>query len=382
MAHVAETRTTFDDMLKYGYEDIIVQSTKEQSALMSKIETITPTKHFGGKSITFAVLYNSQGSVGSKAEGDNLPVNLPGNFDNAVVPIYYHYFGISVTGQTILTSQNRLDAFAEAWTLETQIKTRAFRQHINRQLCADGNAILAQQDGAVAGQVITVDNASGWSGFRSSPVNGARHLTANQYIQVRDSSGTVEDAGLKITSVSTVGSLPSMSIDGSSNPEWNSIVKRGSTAGTAEAITALRLMEAIAEVQMVGGGKIDYIFTSPGVALALGQLADENNQIINAKQVELGYPSFAIMGVPVFQDPYLPDEIFLVDARALGMYQPAAPGWWDPKGTGQFISQVKGASAAKDQLEAYWFWYMTLGIKNRKWCGKIEDITVNANFKI
>ena len=92
MANVADTRSTYDKMLKYVYEDAIIQATREQSALLQKLETFTPKAHFGGKSITFPVLYNSQGSVGSAAEGDALPASLPGNFDNAVIPISYHYF--------------------------------------------------------------------------------------------------------------------------------------------------------------------------------------------------------------------------------------------------------------------------------------------------
>lgn len=435
MAHVMETRATYDDMLKYGYEDIVVTATKEQSALMQRLETITDTKHFGGKSITFGVLYNHQGGVSSAGEGDPLPASLPGNFDNAVIPIDYHYFSIAVSGQVILTSQNPQDAFAQAWTQATQIRTRGFRQMMNREFCGDGLAILAQVDGAVAGQVITVDNASGWSGFNSSDVNGARHFTKNQYIQVRDSAGAAEDAGLKISSVSTVGAFPStsakltvvgtitsvadgsyiyqamsstasndayghespglklliddgtvasvvQSIDGTTNPEWNSIVKYGSSSGTAEAVTPLRLMELISEVQMIGGGKIDYAFTSPAVALALGQIADENDQIVNAKTVELGYPSFTIQGVPVFQDPYMADEIYFVDKRALAMYQPTPPGWIDPKGDGSYISQVTGTGVTYHQMQATWYWFVTLGIRNRKWCGKMVDITVNHNWKL
>ncbi len=436
MAGVPETRSTFDDMLKYVYEDAIIQATREQSALMMKLETITPKAHFGGKSITFPVLYNSQGSVGSAAETDSLPASLPGNFDNAVIPITYHYFGCTVTGQTIGTSQTSQDAFANAWTLETQIKVRAFRQMINRQLCGDGKGILAQQDGAVNGQAITVDNAGGWSGYKASHVNGAQFLSPNMYIQVRDSGGTVEDAGLKISGITTPGNFESsvsaiitvvgtcsscadgsylypafsttasndaylhegagiklliddstvatsvQGIDGSVNNEWNSVVKYGSNSGTAEAITSLRLMEAIAEIQVGSGGKVDFIVTSPGVWLALGALADESNQIMNAKTIELGYPSFEIMGIPVFQDPYCADELYLIDNRALAIYETGPAGWLDPMNTGNYIRIRSGASTVYDQVEANWRWYMNLGIKNRAWCAKIQDITVSGRFML
>ena len=434
MAHTVETTTTFTDMLKYGYDDMIIEATPEQSVLMKKLELITEAPTYGGKSITFPLLKNSMGSTASLGEGDALPANLPGNFDNAVVPIDYHYMGMAVSGQAIRMSQQPQFAFAQAWTLETQVKLRAFRQQINRQLCGDGNAILCQVDGAISVQTITVDNAGGWSGFHASDINGAQFLTANQYVQAR-ASGSAHDAGLKISSISTFGAYPSTSavitvvgtcssvadgdylyaaasatasndayghetpgvkvliddgtiastvqgIDCSSDPEWQSYVGYGSTPGTAEAITPMRLMTLSTQIQAGGGGQIDFMCTSPGVLLELGNLADSSNQIMNATTYELGFPLVTFMGVPVFMDPYLADEIYFIDNRALKMYQPAPAGWFDANNDGNYITQTKGASAAYDQIEAYWYWYMTLGIKNRRWCGKMTDISTNSNWKL
>lgn len=431
MAHTAETITTYGDFLKYKYEDKIIQTTPEYIALMQRIPLITRPVGYGGKSITFPVLYNSMGSVASVGEGDVLPFSLPGNYDNTVIGIYHHYFGCSVSGVLIRNSADREGAFARAWAQDIAIKQRSYRQHLNRQLCGDGLARLAQQDGAVAGQVITVDNMGGWSGQRASAVNGATFLTANQYIQVRDSSGTAENGALKITSVSTSGAFPSTSaaitvtgtcsscadgsyihacagtdeVDGygnelsgikvlvddgtvaatvqsiatSGNPEWKSHVGYGATAGTAEPITPTRMMTLLSKIQVAGGGKVDNIFTSPGVFLAYGALADSNNLVTNAQTYDVGYSTLAFNTVPIFQDPYMADEMYFVDNRALMMFQTGPAGWVD---TGQIISQVKGASAAYDQMEAYWVWDMSLGITNRQWCGKLTDITVNDDWAL
>lgn len=432
MAHTSETLTTYSDFLKYKYEDKIIQTTPEYSALMQRIPLITRPIAYGGKSITFPILYNSMGSVASVGEGDVLPFSLPGNFDNAVVGIYHHYFGCSVSGVLIRNSEDKEGSFARAWAQEIAIKQRAYRQHLNRQMCGDGLAILAQVDGAVAGQVITVDNMGGWSGYRASDVNGATFLTANQYIQVRDSSGTAQNGALKISSVSTQGAFPSTSakitvvgtcssvadgsyihacagtdgVDGygnelagikvliddgtvaasvqsittSSYPEWKSHVGYGSTAGTAEAITPTRMMTLMSKIQIQGGGMVDNIFTSPGVFLAYGALADGNNLVTNAQKYDVAYPTLEFMGVPIFQDPYLADEMYFVDNRALAMYQTGPAGWVDSGGS--IISQVKGASAAYDQMEAYWVWDMNLGVTNRQLCGKLTDITVNDNWAL
>ena len=428
MAHVMETRTTYDDFLKYRYRDKIIQCLPEFSVCLQKITAKAVHLPFGGKSITFPVRYNSMGSTASLDEGDALTASLPGNRGYAVVPCYWHYFGCAVSGQAIATSADKESAFAQVWAEEILVKMRAYRQNLNRQMCGDGNAILCQVDGAVAAQVITFDNAGGWSGYNSSPVNGARFLTPNMYIQARNSSGTVHDAGLKITAV-TKGVFPStsaycnvsgtcssvtdgdyiylaasatasndsyghempglklliddntvaetvQSISATTYPEWRSQVGYGATHGTAEALTTLRMMNLHSDIMVYGGGKTDWILTSPAVWRTYGHLADQDNTIMNAKVYDTAWPTLEFMGVEIWQDPYMPDEMYFIDNRSLAIYQAGEPGWIETNGS--VISQVKGASAAYDQQEAYWRDYKTIGIENRAWDGKLTDISVSA----
>ena len=194
MAHVLETITTFTDFLKYVYQDMIIQCLPEYSTLLQRLEKGSGRVDFSGRSITFPLLYNSMGSVATLAESDQLPFSLPVNIDNATIALFYHYFGIAITGQAMAMSKDSKGAFAQVVAQETSVKTRSFRQHVNRQLVGDGNAILCQVDGASSGQTITVDNAGGWSGFNGSNVNGDRFLTSNMYVQARNSSGTAHDA--------------------------------------------------------------------------------------------------------------------------------------------------------------------------------------------
>ena len=429
MAHVMETRTTYDDFLKYRYRDAIIQTLPEFSTCMQKIQAKSAHLPFGGKSITFPVRYNSMGGTASLDAGDPLPVSLPGNRDNAVVPIYWHYFGCAVDGQTIATSEDKESAFAQAWAEKVLVGTRAYRQNLNRQMCGDGNAILAQVDGAVAGQDITVDNAGGWSGYNASAYNGDRFFTTNMYIQARNSSGTAHDAGLKVSAV-TLGSDPStsailtvvgtcssvadgdylymaasatasndayghempglklliddntvavtvQSISATTFPEWRSKIGYGATHGTAEALTTLRMMNLVSKIQVYGGGKTDWIITSPDVWMTYGNLADKGNSIMNAKVYDTAWPTLEFMGVEVWQDPYMPDEMFFIDNRSLAIYQAGEPGWIEDS-KGAVITQVKGNTAAYDQMEAYWRDYKTLGINNRAWCGKLTDITIST----
>ena len=433
MAHTPETRSTFDGLLKTVYGPIVRQLTPTQSVLLNFLKTKSGTKSFSGKSVNLGVLYNSQGSAMSVDETDALPVSLPTNHDLTTIPLSYHYFAANVTGQAIAVSDDRVGALAEAWATIIKVRQRAFAQDINRKLCGDGNAILCQQDGSVSGQTITVDNAMGISGQNDSDVNGAKFLSKNMYVQVRDSSGTAEDAGLLITSISTAPAWPStsavitvsgtcsscadgsylykaasatasndayghemngidvliddaagsttsiQSIDCATNGEWGSQVVRGTTPGTAEGLTTNRLMQLYNAISINARGKTDLCVTSPAVWLEYGSMADANNQVMNQATYDTGWPALDWMGKPVYQEPYALDKWYSIDTDVLAMYE-TGPADFMSDDKGAVITQRKGASAAYDDYEAYYNWYMLLAIEERAKCGKLVDITVNNNF--
>jgi len=434
MAHTPETRTTFDGLLKYVYGPIVRQLTPTHSVLLNFLKTKSGTKSFSGKSVNLGVLYNSHGSAMSVDETDPLPVSLPTNHDLTTIPLSYHYFAANVTGQAIAVSDDRIGALAAAWATIIKVRQRAFAQDVNRKLCGDGNAILCQVDGFTgSGQAITVDNAMGISGQRDSDVNGAKFLSKNMYIQSRDSGGTVEDAGLLITSISTAAAWPStsavitvtgtatsvddgsyfyksgsatastdayghemngidsliddaagattsiQSIDCATNGEWASQVVRGATPGTAEALTTARLMQMYNMLTVNAQSMPDLHVVSPAVFLEYGNMADANNQVMNQATYDTGWPALDFMGKPVYQEPYCLDKWYAINTDALAMYE-TGPADFMSDDKGAVITQRKGASAAYDDYEAYYNWYMLLAIEERAKCGKLVDITVNNNF--
>lgn len=424
MSHTVETRTTYTDVMHEMYEAGVERLIPERSLFLKKLQTIIPTDGNGGKQFNLAVEYNSMGGVGSLAESDSLPQSLPGNFDNAVIPFNWHYFVMSISGQLMATSEGAYAA-VPALTKEIDTKTTAFAQMINRQVCGDGNAILCQADGDDDGAGnVTVDNAGGWSGFNGSAVNGHRYLSINQYIFFRDSSGTARTAGVKITGI-TPGAYPATSailaLSGTSTDiadgdyayqaasttasndayghempgvkllvddntvaatvqgisadtyyEWRSNVGYGATPGTAEALTKLRMNDLYSRI-MFNGGNTNFIAASPAVWTTYGALGDNNNIIMNAKEYDVAYPALAFNGVPVFQDPYLADEMYFIDTSSLAFYQAMPAGWLD-FGQGAF-----GQTTDKDEMVATWKWYLTMAIKNRAKNGKMVDITVLSN---
>lgn len=424
MAHTLETITTLTNLLKEIYAPIIEVQTPEKALFLKKLQTVVPTVLHGGKQFNIFVEYDAKGGVGTLAESDTLPISTPSNNDVATVSFNYHYFRVAVTGPVMAVTANNTMAAAEAMTNLIKVRQRAFAQHLNRQCCGDGLAILAQMDGDDDGAGnLTVDNAGGWSGQNNSACNGHKFFSVNQYINGR-TAGTACTSGLLVTAV-TPGAFPSTSailavtgtstdyddgdylyaaasatasnddyghemigvkglvddntvavtlqgISATTYSEWNSAMGYGATEGTAEALTTIRMMNLHDDVTE-NGGQTDFIAASPAVWVTYGNISDQNNQIMNATTYDVAWPTLNFNGIQLFKDSYLADNMYFIDTSTIKIYQPMGPGWID-KGGGS-IGQITD----KDEFEATWRWYATLGITNRAKNGKMVDITVLAN---
>lgn len=423
MAHTPETRTTLDNVLKYVYADAIHDATAKQVKLYTLLPKMSARMGYGGKSFIIPVELNNMGSTGARAESGTLPYAVPGMALNAVVPIYYNYFAVAVTGPAMATSNENKYAFAEAWSREVKIKTRSFQQHMNRQLNGDGDAILAQVDGtpSLSGSdyTITLDNAYGMSGFNNSDVNGHRFTSINMLVDFYSGS-SIRDAGsVKITGY-TRGAFPStsatitcasgdcdevadgdymyvagaygnempgimlqiddgtqattfQSINTSTYWEWQSHVGYGATPGTAEALTVNRIQTTIDDIETSGGGKVDFMYTSNAVYLTLGESSRSERVITNVKTLDPGWKVLEYNGMDVHSDPYALDVLYFVDKRAIKLFEARPQGWLAEDGNALI------RTTNKDEYEAYWGWYATPGVINRQWLGKIVDISVTAN---
>jgi hypothetical protein len=425
MANTVSTRTTADDLLKQTYASSITKMTKEQFALLSLLETKLGTRSdWGGESFIISLEPNNMGSTGDRGEDGTLPDAMPASWLRAIVPIYSSYFAISVSGLAMATSGQSIESFANIWAREALVKTRAFRQHTNRKLNGDGTAILAQVDGAISiggtNTTITLDNAYGLSGFNNSDVNGHRFISPGMKVDFYSGSTLRDSGSCTILSV-TPGAFPStsatitvvnaevasvadgdymyvagskgyefpgmraliddgtvsasfQSLSSTTYPEWKSSVAYGSTAGTAEAWTSARMQNLEDEVESYGGGMIDAYLTSNAVWLTVGEAMRSEGITVNPKKLDTGFTVVEFNGKPIYKDPYSLDHIYAIDKRAIKLFEAMPMGWLDWGDSGPIVQD-----GSKDNWKAYWGWYMTPGIMNRAWCGKMVDISVVSN---
>ena len=428
VSHVVESRTTLSNDLKYRYEGALRDITPERSVTLSLLKKELGKTGWGGKSITVSLGLNFFGSASSAAESGYLPDSTPINVVNAVIPMKWHYFSVACTGQAMATTRDNADAFAEAWATQVMYKLKSHAQHMNRQSLGDGNGYLAQVDGspALSGSsnivmTLNADNAFGISGMNNSDVNGHTFISTNEILQFYSSSTKRCTYPVRVTSWSR-GDFPStsaeivcsctandcdsvadgdyiytqygygneaaglrlliddntiastvQSLSATTYSEWRSQMGYGSTHGTAEALTRMRMMNMQTAIE-AAGGNTKFILTSPAVWLTYGDTCAAENVPTNMKVMDNGFTTCEFNGVAMYKDPVMWDEMFWVDTDTIKIYEVMPEGWMDLDG-----SVIKMSPDRKDEWEAYWQWYMNFGTTDRSKNGKLVDITVRAN---
>jgi len=422
-SHTPETRTTFDNALKYVYEEPLRDITPERSVSLKLLKKGVGKTGYMGKSINLGLRLNYFGSASAVAESGYMPDSTNVNIVNAVIPIKYNYFSLSVTGPSMATTRDSVGAFAEAFAEQDFNKRKSYAQHMNRQALGDGNGYLAQVDGtpSLSGSdyTITLDNAFGKSGMNNSAVNGHTFVSSNMKVTFYSGSSKRDDGGVLISSW-TQGTFPSTSatitcnsgdcdevadgdymytqygygneiagldlliddntiaatvesLSADTYSEWRSKMGYGATPGTAEALTRMRMMTLQSDIE-AGGGLTDFILTSPAVWLTYGDTCAAENIQTNAKVMDNGFQVVEFNGMPIYKDPVMWDEMFWVDTDTIKIYEAAPEGWLNFDGNVTRLSPDR-----KDEWEAYWAWYMNFGISDRSKNGKLVDITVRAN---
>lgn len=422
MAHTPTTTTTLTDIMKDDLAPAIVQLTAEKSFLLSTIEQKLAKIAYGGRAFLIPLQFNNMGSTISLAESDDLADAMPGTYEQASIPIYSSSFSIALTALSMATSDADKYAWADALSADVMVKTRAFRQHQNRKLNGTGTAILAQVDGSPGGTSITVDNAFGLSGYNDSAVNGDKFVTSNMKVDFY-TGATIRDAGGVTIAGITRGSFPSTSaildvtgedfdevadgdymyvagskgyeypglealiddgtlattfesVNTTTYPEFKSHVHYGTTAGTAEAITDKRIMNIVDDIE-AEGGQVDWGLTSNATWLTIMDMMKAQVQLVsinnNKTPLDTSFPGIEYAGFDIFKDVYSTDNLKLVDNRAIKIHEVQPQGWMDWSGS------VLDWIAQTTRYQAAWIWFMTPAIHNRRWTGKLEDISVGYN---
>ena len=207
---------------------------------------------------------------------------------------------------------------------------------------------------------------------RSNEIDGLRRVV-NSFTPAAaaEANGTIASATLA-TANGKSGSLGK--IDAYSATYWDNQRTFGATPGTAEALTIMRVQQAI-NAGRQQGAMPSAIITSLGVQREFYRLLQANQQFVapGATDYASGFSTLTYNGMPVIADldaPY--GKMYILDESTLKVF--SDQDWHFLDGDGQTLRQV----ADRDAYEAVMVRYMNMGSTNRRKNVVINDINVNG----
>ena len=201
---------------------------------------------------------------------------------------------------------------------------------------------------------------------RSNEVDGLRRVV-NSFTST---SASAADGTLGTTAKS--GSLGK--IDAYTSTYWDNGRLFGGTPGTPEALTIMRVQQAINTARQAGGMPTA-IVTSLGVQREFYRLLQANQQFVapGGTDYASGFSTLTYNGMPVIADMDAPwGKMYILDESTIKVF--SDQDWHFLDGDGQTLRQVTGY----DAYEAVMVRYMNLGATNRAKNVVINDINVNG----
>jgi hypothetical protein len=163
-------------------------------------------------------------------------------------------------------------------------------------------------------------------------------------------------------------------IDSYTSTYWDNQKTFGATPGTAEALTIMRVQQAI-NLGRQQGAMPSAIITSLGVQREFYRLLQANQQFVAPGDTNYasGFSTLTYNGMPVIADLDAPfGKMFILDESTMKVF--SDQDWHFLDGDGQTLRQVSD----RDAYEAVMVRYMNLGSTNRRKNTVINDINVNG----
>ena len=208
---------------------------------------------------------------------------------------------------------------------------------------------------------------------RSNEIDGLRRVV-NSFTPAAaaEANGTIASATLA-TANGKSGSLGK--IDAYSATYWDNQRTFGQTPGTPEALSIMRVQQAINLARQQGAAP-SAIITSLGVQREFYRLLQANQQFVTPGGTDYasGFSTLTYNGMPVIADldaPYA--KMYILDEATLKVF--SDQDWHFLDGDGQTLRQVAGF----DAYEAVMVRYMNMGATNRSKNVVINDINVNGS---
>jgi hypothetical protein len=401
-----QTLALADKILKDLYVGPIVEMLNQKTYLLDQIQRDADHVDHTGRRAVVPVHKNRNYGQVSTGDSGTLPNAGRQDWEDAIIPLRYHYAGIELTDVAIEATQSSEGAFVSVMEAESRGVAMDMKKQINRQAFGTGDGVLATISGTPgAGVALTVDSVQYIKvGMVLDLVVKSTGATTNGVLattvtNVAPATNTVTVSGASVGATdntygfylsngvapSAGGSSRNNEMDGlrnitaqsrtlhsinsasAGNQYWDSAASVDATGGAGgTAVVGESLYEQVADfVGGVGNGDTETFLTSRGMKRRLADSYQSQKRFNDATAVTVhgGYTAILVNEIPVIADDDCPKGFaFAINRSALKWFEQVGPGWLDVNNGSIFQLKTTATAGQRQAVWQAWFkWYVALG---------------------
>lgn len=403
-----QTLSNADAILKDLYVGPIVEQLNQKTYMLDQVERDADSVDHTGRRAVIPVHSNRNRGRGSRGDNSTLPTAGRQSWQDAIVPIRYHYYGIELTDPAIEAATGANEgAFVNLLQAETKGVATDMRKDINRQVFGTGGATgggaLATLASASSGTTVNVDQGVQYikvgdpvdvlltatgvvtNGVANTTVTARAANSATPSITIADAQAGATGTTYSVYLAGTYGTemdglrhitndartLHSINSSTAGNEFWN-----GQEIDAANAVAGETLFERLADlVGATGNGETDSFLTTRGIRRRLADTYQSQKRYNDARAVNVhgGFTAIMVNEIPVVADDDCPvNHAFAINKGAFRWFEQTKPGWLTQRDGSVF--SLKDGSTAGTKVNAWqaWFrWYAALGCVQPQLTGRL-----------
>jgi len=390
-----QTKSTADAILKDLYVGPVVEQLNKKTFMLDMIERDSDHIDHTGRRAVIPLHTGRNRGRGSRGDGGTLPTAGVQTWQDAIVPIKYHYQSIEVSDAAIEASTSNEGAFLNILNAETKGCAEDMKKDLQRQIYGTGDGLLGTvaktaeetktieldsvQYVAIGDPVDVIVKSSGEKseGIEAVTVlkrTGGKTKTIELSEKVKKVGTTYgvyiagnrsnESNGLR-NIIATNRTLHEINSETAGNEFWNGQVRNVGESASALAVAGETSFELLTDdVGFTGQGEVEVFLTTRGIRRRLADTYQSQKRYNDAQAVNIhgGYSAIMVNEKPVIADDDCPRTYaFGLNKDSFRWFQSAPPGWLDRDGG---ILRLKAGTTAGTNVAVWqgsFRWYANLG---------------------